>query len=78
MNVILDVPAELDNEFQSEIGYLDWEFMIEEFPIEKDDPKPPKTGDHSAVGWWFAIMICSLAIFIILLIWRQKEKEKEN
>ena len=28
LDVILDVPVELDNEFQNKICYLDWEFMI--------------------------------------------------
>ena len=29
LDVLLDVPVELDNEYQNKIGYLDWEFMIE-------------------------------------------------
>ena len=79
LDVILNVPIELDNEFQSKIGYLDWEFMIEEFPVEESDPKPPQTGDNSHMGLWFAIMICSLTMLIILLVWRKKDKEnKEN
>ena len=76
LDVILDVPVELDNEFQNKIGYLDWEFMIEEFPVEEGDPKPPQTGDNSNLGLWFAIMICSLFMIIILLVWRKKDKEK--
>lgn len=78
LDVILDVPVELDNEFQSKIGYLDWEFMIEEFPVEEGDPKPPQTGDNSNLGLWFAIMICSLFMIIILLVWRKKDKENEE
>ncbi len=78
LDVALDVPVELDNMFQSHIGYLDWEFMIEEFPIEPGDPKPPQTGDDFNFGMWIAIMICSLSIIIILLIWRKKNKENEK
>lgn len=78
LDVTLNVPVELPNEFQNQIGYLDWEFMIEEFPIEEGDPKPPQTGDNSNMGLWFTIMICSLIMMIILLVWRKKDKEDEE
>lgn len=78
LDVTLNVPTSLDNEFQNKIGYLDWEFMIEEFPIEEGDPKPPQTGDNSNMGLWFTIMICSLIMMIILLVWRKKDKEKNK
>ena len=78
LNVTLNVPTSLDNEYQSKISYLDWEFMIEEFPVEEGDPKPPQTGDNSNMGLWFALMISSLAILIILLVWRKKDKEQEE
>ena len=78
LDVTLNVPTELDNEFQNKIGYLDWEFMIEEFPIEEGDPEPPQTGDNSNMGLWFALMLCSGAMLIILLFWRKKDKEDEE
>ena len=78
LDVTLNVPVELPNEYQNKIGYLDWEFMIEEFPVEPDDPKPPQTGDNSNMGLWFALMLCSGAMLIILLVWRKKDKENEE
>lgn len=78
LDVTLSVPVELDNMFQNKIGYLDWEFMIEEFPIEPDDPKPPQTGDNSNMGLWFALMLSSFTMLIILLFWRRKDKENEE
>lgn len=78
LDVTLNVPVELPNEYQNKIGYLDWEFMIEEFPVEPDDPKPPQTGDNSHMGLWFALMIGSLTMLIILLFWRKKDKENEE
>lgn len=78
LDVMLNVPVELPNEFQNKIGYLDWEFMIEEFPVEEGDPKPPQTGDNSHMGLWFALMIGSLTMLIILLFWRKKDKENEE
>ncbi len=76
LDVTLNVPVELDNEFQNKIGYLDWEFMIEEFPVEPGDPEPPKTGDSSTMGLWSALMISAFAMLIILLVWRKKHKEE--
>ena len=78
LDVTLNVPVELPNEFQNKIGHLDWEFMIEEFPIEEGDPKPPQTSDNSNMGLWLALMLCSGAMLIILLFWRKKDKETEE
>ncbi len=78
LDVTLSVPVELDNEFQNQIGYLDWEFMIEELPVENTDPTPPQTGGNSNMGLWFTIMLCSLIMMIILLVWRKKDKENEE
>lgn len=78
LDVTLNVPIELDNMFQNKIGYLDWEFMIEEFPVEPDDPKPPQTGDNSNIGLWFALMIASGAMLIILLFWRKRGEKEKN
>lgn len=78
LDVTLNVPVELPNEYQNKIGYLDWEFMIEEFPVEEGDPKPPQTGDNSNMGLWLALMLCSGAMLIILLFWRKKDKENEE
>lgn len=41
LEVILDVPVTMDNRFSDQVGYLDWEFMIEEFPIGDSDPVAP-------------------------------------
>ncbi len=78
LDVTLNVPVELDNEFQNKIGYLDWEFMIEEFPIEPSDPDAPDSGDDSNIGLWIAIMLCSLFMMVIILVWRKKDKEQEK
>ncbi len=32
LDVTLFVPTDLDNSFENKIGYLDWEFMVEEIP----------------------------------------------
>lgn len=91
LNVILDVPVELNNNFQNAIGYLDWEFMIEEYEIEPTDPEPPQsgednrptnpeipdTGDDSLVFLWVALMVGSLVMIMLLIfIARKKKKDK--
>lgn len=72
LDVTLDVPVELPNTFQNNVGYLDWEFRIEEFPVEDSDPKPPQTGETTKAGWWIAAASCSLLVMSILLIRRKK------
>ncbi len=76
LDITLNVPTELDNEFQNEIGYLDWQFMIKEFPIDESDPKPPQTGENRQLGLLFTVLFSSLAIIIILLVWRKKDKKQ--
>lgn len=78
LNVILDVPVELDNTYQQQIGYLDWEFMIEEYEIEPTDPEPPKTGDDFQIWIWLGLMLMSLlALVILILAWKQGDKKKQ-
>ncbi|MBR2366693.1 MAG: LPXTG cell wall anchor domain-containing protein [Oscillospiraceae bacterium] len=42
LTVTLHVPTTLDNAFMNAVGYLDWQFMVEEFPADlPDDPSKP-------------------------------------
>lgn len=75
--VTLDVPVTLDNRFKNLIGYLDWEFAVEELPVEPSDPEPPKTGDESMVLLWVALMAVSLVLLVFLLFLRRKKKKEE-
>lgn len=76
LDVLLTVPTSLDNEFQKQIGYLDWQFMVEEFPVEDGDPKPPQTGDDSRIEIYFALATLCLLAIVILLILGKRKKEK--
>ncbi|MBQ8802659.1 MAG: LPXTG cell wall anchor domain-containing protein [Tyzzerella sp.] len=75
LNVILDVPEEMDNNYAHKEGYLDWEFMIEEFPIERDDPK---TGDDADMTLWVAMTVAAALVIVIWFIWRKKGQKKEE
>ncbi len=78
LNVILDVPVELDNRFQQSIGYLDWEFMIEEYEIEPTDPEPPKTGDDTNLFLLAGLMLLSLCAVALLLFLGKRRKKEEK
>ncbi len=78
LDVTLTVPTGLDDAFESRVGYLDWEFKVEEFPAEQGDPQAPQTSDRFRAELWSAAMICSLILMIFLLPRRKKDKQKEN
>lgn len=72
LDVSLDVPVTMGNEFADSVGYLDWEFAVEEIPIEDTDPKPPVTGDHANILLWTAIGACALLVLLITFLRRKK------
>ena len=72
----LDVPVTLDNNYKDLIGYLDWEFAVEELPIEEGDPDPPRTGDDSRVKLWTGVMAGTFVLLIILVLIPKKKKKK--
>ncbi|MBR5570968.1 MAG: sortase B protein-sorting domain-containing protein [Oscillospiraceae bacterium] len=81
LDVTLYVPQTLGNEFQNAAGYLDWEFMVEEYPIEPEDPQPPKTGDETPIGLYMGIMAVSavmLGILVLMMVMRKKKEEHES
>lgn len=78
LDVTLTVPVTLGNEFQNQVGYLDWEFMIEEFPVEDTDPQPPQTGDASELGPLIGLAIVSaVGLVVLLILMKRKRKDEE-
>ena len=78
LNVTLDVPADMGNEFKSAVGLIDWQFKVEELPISPDDPKPPKTGDTFNPTPWVLMMVSSLAMIILMIAVRRRKENTDG
>lgn len=78
LNVMLDVPLELGNEYQEAIGYLDWQFKVEELPVEPDDPKPPQTGDTTNLILYIVLALISGIVLISLAIFTCVKKHSKD
>lgn len=76
LDVTLNVPIELGNDFQDAIGYLDWQFKVDEKPVEPDDPLPP-TGDVSLVPLYIMLMILSAAVIVLFVAKKRKNATAE-
>ena len=77
LNVTLDVPINLGNEYQEAVGYLEWQFKVEELPVEPDDPKPPQTGDTTNLTLYIALASVSGLVLIFLLVFGRRRKQEE-
>lgn len=73
LDVSLNVPITMGDDFQQAIGYLDWEFMVEEFPV--DDTKPV-TGDETPIALYVTVCAVSVAAIVLLLLTRRKKEEQ--
>lgn len=77
LELVLDVPITMGNEFQNAVGLLDWEFHVEEYPISPDDPQPPGTGD-TGIYLYVGLAVFSIAVmFFIIIIARRRKDEEE-
>ena len=75
LDVTLEVPITMGNEFQNNTGYIDWEFKIEELSVESTDPQPPQTGD--TFNLYVNMLIISLVgLTVLLVICKQKHRAK--
>ncbi len=74
LSVVLQVPTDLDNNYQELVGYLDWEFMVEEI-----DDGGTQTGDRaSSVPWMIGLGCSVIAIVIIVILNRRKDDTDET
>lgn len=72
LDVTLEVPITMGDEFQNQAGYIDWEFKVNEIPADE----VPQTGDTMEVILYSALIILCLAAIILLLLAGKKKKNK--
>ena len=78
LQVVLDVPLTMDNAFQDAVGKLDWQFKVEELPVDPDDPKPPQTGEQTSVWLYAGIFLAGAGGFLLLLPAAKGKKAAER
>ncbi|MBO5702790.1 MAG: hypothetical protein J6S71_10155 [Clostridia bacterium] len=76
LEVTLDFPITLDNEFQGAEFYL--EFRVQEFPKEPDDPEPPQTGDVNNVVLFSCVSAVALVLILIPIVSRRRRRDEEE
>lgn len=74
LDIQLDVPITLGDEYQKAVGYFDWQFKVEERPVQPSDPTPD-TGDDSNLLLYVGLLVVSLAAIFVLLIATKRKKQ---
>ena len=77
LDVTLTLPIELGNEYQDAVGYLDWEFKVEEYPVDPGDPVPPPTGDESSI-YVYVMLACVCVVVLFIFIPKRKKDISDN
>ena len=72
LTVILNVPIEMGNDFQSEIGELQWQFKVNKTPV---NDRLAQTGDDFNLKLIGGIAAAALILALIMLVTRRKDKE---
>lgn len=74
LDVTLSVPIELDTKYQDQLATLDWQFKVEELPIEPDDPQ---TGQSWELDFYIVLACVSVIALLVLAVLRRRKTVKE-
>lgn len=77
LDLTLKVPLDLGDEYQNSVGYIDWQFLVEELPISPYDPTVPKTGDNADIWLYAAVVGGSLLLWYIFFFAARRRKKAE-
>ena len=69
LTMTLEFPIEMDNSFQNFIGQVDWYLDVEMTPNIN-----PETGDHSSINIYLLVGGVSVALILLLLIIKYRNK----
>lgn len=76
LEVTLDFPVTLGNDFQGAAFYL--EFRVQEFPKEPDDPEPPQTSDVNNVVLFSCTAAVATVLILIPILARRRRRDAEE
>ena len=80
LDVMLDVPVTMGNDFQNRIGKLNWTFKVAEYPIPEEEKErekdTPATGDRNQMAVPVIIGLASMAGIAVLLKVKKRSEEK--
>lgn len=74
LEVKLEVPVTMTNEHRNLVGYLDWQFMVEEFPAGT----LPQTGDDMNFPLYIGLMGGALVAIVVVVILMVRRKKKDD
>lgn len=67
LDVTLTVPLSMGNDFQEAIGYVDWQFKAEEYPVVP-------TGDDTPIAFYVILGGVSLIAIVLFVLYEKKRK----
>lgn len=76
LDLVLKVPADLDNKFQDTVGKLDWQFKVEELPADKPAPVTGEAFNYKVI---IIVALCAFAVMVsvvAVVISKRKKNEK--
>lgn len=71
LDVSLNVPITLGDEFQDQLAKLDWQFKVEELPIDPDDPQ---AGQSWEMDLYIILAVVSVIVLLVLAVLTRRKK----